>query len=165
MICCPFYISICLVHNLKSPKVLQMENCCLEGVQNIENQSWEQCCIGCKLGMLCDILDWIELNYWCGYQRTKSLWWASPLLPQEYNQMHVCVYTHVHLCVVGACCKTRVNLSPLQNAFLLCVILGLGWHCLDTVRDRAPGPFLWNVGSNPREWVELCYCLSKWRFD
>ena len=33
------------------------------------------------------------------------------------------------------------------------------------VRDRAPGPFLWDVGPNPHEWVESCYCLSKWRFD
>ena len=32
------------------------------------------------------------------------------------------------------------------------------------VRDRAPGPF-YDVGPNPREWVESCYCLSKWRFD
>ena len=33
-----------------------------------------------------------------------------------------------------------------------------------SVRDRAPGPF-YDVGPNPREWVESCYCLSKWRFD
>ena len=26
------------------------------------------------------------------------------------------------------------------------------------------GPF-YDVGPNPREWVESCYCLSKWRFD
>ena len=32
------------------------------------------------------------------------------------------------------------------------------------VRDRAPGPF-YDVGPNPREWVESCCCLSKWRFD
>ena len=32
------------------------------------------------------------------------------------------------------------------------------------VRDRAPDPF-YDVGPNPREWVELCYCLLKWRFD
>ena len=32
------------------------------------------------------------------------------------------------------------------------------------VRDHAPGPF-YDVGPNPREWVESCYCLSKWRFD
>ena len=34
-----------------------------------------------------------------------------------------------------------------------------------SVRDRAPGPFYDVVGPNPREWVESCYCLSKWRFD
>ena len=28
-----------------------------------------------------------------------------------------------------------------------------------------PRPVLWDVGPNPREWVESCYCLSKWRFD
>ena len=78
--------------------------------------------------MLCALLDWTELNYWCGYQRTESLWWAAPLMPQEYNQMHVCLCMRVHLCVAGACCKTQVNLSPLQNSFLLCMILGLGWH-------------------------------------
>ena len=33
------------------------------------------------------------------------------------------------------------------------------------VRDRALGPFYDVVGPNPREWVESCYCLSKWRFD
>ena len=26
-------------------------------------------------------------------------------------------------------------------------------------------PVIWDVGPNPREWVESCYCLSKWRFD
>ena len=36
-----------------------------------------------------------------------------------------------------------------------------------SVRDRAPGPFFMGcvVRPNPREWVESCYCLSKWRFD
>ena len=34
-----------------------------------------------------------------------------------------------------------------------------------TVRDRAPGPFYEDVGPNPREWVESCCCLSKWRFN
>ena len=33
-----------------------------------------------------------------------------------------------------------------------------------TVRDRAPSPF-YDIGPNPREWVELYCCLSKWRFD
>ena len=33
------------------------------------------------------------------------------------------------------------------------------------VRDCAPSPLLWGVRPNPHEWVELCYCLSKWRFD
>ena len=33
-----------------------------------------------------------------------------------------------------------------------------------SVRDHAPGPF-YDVRPNPHEWVELCYCLSKWRFD
>ena len=33
------------------------------------------------------------------------------------------------------------------------------------VRDRASGPFYDVVGPGPHEWVELCYCLSKWRFD
>ena len=28
-----------------------------------------------------------------------------------------------------------------------------------------PRPRFMNVGPNPREWVESCYCLSKWRFD
>ena len=28
-----------------------------------------------------------------------------------------------------------------------------------------PRPVLWDVGPNPRKWVESCYCLSKWRFD
>ena len=36
---------------------------------------------------------------------------------------------------------------------------------LDDVRDRAPGPLFMNVGLNPREWMESCCCLSKWRFD
>ena len=27
------------------------------------------------------------------------------------------------------------------------------------------GPFFKDVGPNPRELVESCYCLSKWRFD
>ena len=27
------------------------------------------------------------------------------------------------------------------------------------------GPFFKDVGPNPREWVESCYCLSKWSFD
>ena len=34
-----------------------------------------------------------------------------------------------------------------------------------SVRDRAPDPFYDVVGPNPREWVESCGCLSKWRFD
>ena len=34
------------------------------------------------------------------------------------------------------------------------------------VRDRAPGPlFIGCVRPKPREWVESCYCHSKWRFD
>ena len=32
------------------------------------------------------------------------------------------------------------------------------------MRDRAPSTF-YDIGPNPREWVKLCYCLSKWRFD
>ena len=36
---------------------------------------------------------------------------------------------------------------------------------LDDVRDHAPGPLFMNVGLNPREWMESCCCLSKWRFD
>ena len=32
-------------------------------------------------------------------------------------------------------------------------------------RLRPRPPFLQDVGPNPREWVESCYCLSKWRFD
>ena len=28
-----------------------------------------------------------------------------------------------------------------------------------------PPPFFMSVGPNPREWVESCCCLSKWRFD
>ena len=36
---------------------------------------------------------------------------------------------------------------------------------LDNVRDHAPGPLFMNVGLNPREWMESCCCLSKWRFD
>ena len=36
-------------------------------------------------------------------------------------------------------------------------------HSVVPMRDRAPDPF-YDVGPNPREWVESCYCLSKWRF-
>ena len=39
------------------------------------------------------------------------------------------------------------------------------WLWRLAVRDRALGPFFWMFGPNPREWVESCYCLSKWRFD
>ena len=40
-------------------------------------------------------------------------------------------------------------------------------HILENpiVRDRALDPLLRNVRPNPREWMESCYCLSKWRFD
>ena len=34
----------------------------------------------------------------------------------------------------------------------------------ESVRNRASGP-LYDVGPNPREWVESYCCLSKWRFD
>ena len=39
------------------------------------------------------------------------------------------------------------------------------FHAHKIVRDRALGPFFQDVGLNPHEWVESCYCLSKWRFD
>ena len=42
--------------------------------------------------------------------------------------------------------------------------LGAGGEESNIVRDPAPGPF-YDVGPNPREWVESYYCLSKWRFD
>ena len=32
-------------------------------------------------------------------------------------------------------------------------------------RPRPRPPFYDVIGPNPREWVESCYCLSKWRFD
>ena len=35
----------------------------------------------------------------------------------------------------------------------------------DCERPRPRPPFLQDVGPNPHEWVESCYCLSKWRFD
>ena len=31
--------------------------------------------------------------------------------------------------------------------------------------ETAPPALFFDIGPNPREWVELCYCLSKWRFD
>ena len=41
-----------------------------------------------------------------------------------------------------------------------------GLLALLSLWETAPSaPFYRNVGPNPREWVELCYCLSKWRFD
>ena len=39
------------------------------------------------------------------------------------------------------------------------------FHAHKIVRDRALDPFFQDVGLNPHEWVESCYCLSKWRFD
>ena len=39
------------------------------------------------------------------------------------------------------------------------------FHAHKIVRDRALGPLFQDVGLNPREWVESCYCLSTWRFD
>ena len=40
------------------------------------------------------------------------------------------------------------------------------WQLLTSCeRPRPRPPFLWDVGPNSREWVESCYCLSKWRFD
>ena len=40
------------------------------------------------------------------------------------------------------------------------------WQLLTSCERPLPRPsFLWDVGPNPREWVESCYCLSKWRFD
>ena len=59
--------------------------------------------------------------------------------------------------------RLLVDLKELHNQ-LLCsttyLLQGPG------VRDRTPGPFYdKDVGPNPCEWVESCYCLSKWRFD
>ena len=42
--------------------------------------------------------------------------------------------------------------------------INLTMRCYDCERPR-PRPVLWMFGPNPREWVESCYCLSKWRFD
>ena len=61
------------------------------------------------------------------------------------------------------------KLITLDNYFSVTQNQGLAWssdsNLWGIVRDHAPGPLLWDVGPNPHEWVESCYCLSKWRFD
>ena len=58
---------------------------------------------------------------------------------------------------------TQNHTNYLTKGFKLTSIKRFGENV--GVRDRAPGPFYDIVGPNPREWVESCYCLSKWRFD
>ena len=36
---------------------------------------------------------------------------------------------------------------------------------LGTCERPRPRPALYDIGPNPREWVESCGCLSKWRID
>ena len=44
---------------------------------------------------------------------------------------------------------------------LSCLAIILSHLGCSPVRDRAPGPFLWDVGPNPREWVESCFLPLK----
>ena len=51
------------------------------------------------------------------------------------------------------------------NRFCCCFLNRFFVNKLNCERPRPRPPFLLVVGPNPREWVESCYCLSKWRFD
>lgn len=58
MVCSPLYTSISLVRDFLSPEVLQMATCFLEESLNYTEPNHEQCWVGCKFGMICDIRDW-----------------------------------------------------------------------------------------------------------
>ena len=132
----PFYMSISLFHVL-SPEILQMVNCCLEEGQSIQNQSWEQCCDGCKVRndtwykrnvMNTKIftivkflypltywwyngLRWV-ISHWRGYDgRTESLLRASPFFPWQ-NREGACVCVCVHTLVCS--CETQMGLTICQ---------------------------------------------------
>ena len=51
------------------------------------------------------------------------------------------------------------------NRFCCCFLNRFFVNKLNCKRPRPRPPFLLDVRPNPREWVESCYCLSKWRFD
>ena len=51
------------------------------------------------------------------------------------------------------------------NRFCCCFLNRFFVNKLNCERPRPRPPFLLVVGLNPREWVESCYYLSKWRFD
>ena len=51
------------------------------------------------------------------------------------------------------------------NRFCCCFLNRFFMNKLNCKRPHPRPPFLLDVGPNPREWVESCYCLSKWRFD
>ena len=53
---------------------------------------------------------------------------------------------------------------PLLLSWALAKSFGFPRPNYHIVRNCDPAHFL-DVGSNPREWVKACYCLSKWRFD
>ena len=67
---------------------------------------------------------------------------------------------------------TNIVMLPLHNKILLwrgninifCVLQGL-WEFSLMLWENAPSARFMNVGPNSREWVESCYCLSKWRFN
>ena len=70
----------------------------------------------------------------------------------------------------GASSKERLHTDSLFDSSItttpFSVSIPMSAGSQKGVRDCAPGPFYeCDVGPNPREWVESCCCLSKWRFD
>ena len=55
---------------------------------------------------------------------------------------------------------SHLKVSSSHYAVLTSYVTILLSHSVIPMRDRAPDPF-YDVEPNPREWVELCYCLSK----
>ena len=132
MVGSPFYMSISLFHFL-SPEILQMVNCCLEEGQSIQNQSWEQCCDGCKVRndtwykrnvmntkiftivkflYPLTIMDWDEsLAIGVVMMGELSLYWEPhPFFHDSIEKVHVCVCVHTLVCS----CETQMGLTICQ---------------------------------------------------
>ena len=89
--------------------------------------------------------------------------WDEPNFSEKksynhYNLSHVML----HRCLVFI---PLFSPSTLTGVEFWDMPLLLKWKKFILLWENAlPARFLY-VGPNPREWVESCYCLSKWRFD